>query len=390
MSQRSTAGLVVLMFLGTAAAYWSQGLKAAGVLLTLGLGYGFVFYRARLCFASAFYGNRELMRGILVGLAVASLGAAAVIALGLNRAPRVPFGLHTLVGAAAFGFALPFAGGCMTGTLYRLGGGQTKALAAFAGILVGNGLGAAFAWRLTEPMLALGARLYLPDLIGLLPSLALNLAGLAVLFWYLRDSAGREGSPARAGPAHAGAAAISAPSEPVSPSARPVAARSIFTGVWPAWAGGVALAALFVTQFAYHSTLAVQVPLARLALWVSGLAGLPVRDLAWSQFWGLRIPAMDPGFHLDVGLVTGAMAAALTMGEFGYFRHWNARAVVSGFLGGVLMGVAVWIAIGCNVSGFWSTVATLRFEGWIYALGMLIGTRLGLKATAALVGRGLL
>lgn len=369
MRQGATALLMLLLFLTTAGAYWSRGLAPAAVLMLLGLGYGFVFYKSRLCFASAFYGKRDLMRAILLGLAVASVGSAVVMTLGLNRVARMPFGLHTLAGSMLFGFALPFAGGCMTGTLFRLGGGQAKSLAVFAGLLLGNGLGAAYAWRITEPLLNFGVRAYLPDLIGLVPSVALNLAILAGLYWYLREPPGQGR---------------------VLPAARPGVTERIFRAPWPAWTGGLALAALFVAQFAYHSALGVQLPLARFSLWLAGLVGLPVRDLAWSQFWGLRVPALDAGFHLDVGLIAGAMMAALVMGEFAGFGAWNLRGSLTGFLGGLVMGVAVWIAIGCNVSGFWSTVATLRFEGWLYAVGMFLGARLGLKTVTALVAREIL
>lgn len=363
MTQKTTAILIVLLFLGTAAAYWSRGLSAAAVLLILGLGYGFVFYKARLCFASAFYGKRELMRGILLGLMLASLGSTVVMALGLNRVVTVPFGLHTLLGSALFGFALPFAGGCMTGTLYRLGGGQSKSLATFLGLLLGNALGAAYMWRLTEPMLNWGWRIYLPDVIGLGPAVALNLALLGFLYWRLR------GEPGRA-------------------AGLPV--RAWLTAEWPAWMGGAALALLFIIQFAYHSALTVQLPLARFSLWVGGLLGFPIKGLAWANFWGLRIPALDAGFLLDVGLIFGAMIGALVMNEFGYFRAWNVRHALVGFLGGLVMGIAVWLAIGCNVSGFWSTVATLRFEGWLYAAGMWLGTQLGLRTVNTLVERDIL
>ncbi|MDR7411825.1 MAG: YeeE/YedE thiosulfate transporter family protein, partial [Armatimonadota bacterium] len=81
---------------------------------------------------------------------------------------------------------------------------------------------------------------------------------------------------------------------------------------------------------------------------------------------------------------------ALLSGEFVGFRPWRLRDAAVGFAGGVVMGVAVWVAVGCNVSGFWSTVATLRVEGWLYALGLLLGARTGLWATGQLVSRGIL
>jgi len=361
-----TAVVMLVLFLGTALAYWTQGLEVAAVFLVLGLGYGFVFYKAHLCFASAFYGNRpDILRGILIGLMAASIGSAVVIGLGLNRVSIIPFGLHTFLGAMLFGFALPFAGGCMTGTCFRFGGGQARSLFALLGILIGNGLGAALVWRVTEPlMMQWGIRLYLPDIIGLAPATLLNLVIMVILYWRLRPG--------------------------VMPEARPSLRALLSRGAWPAWLGGLLMAILFVIQFAYQSALTVQLPLARFVLWLSSLFGAPVQNLAWSNFFGLRLPGQDPPFLLDVGLISGAMMAALTMNEFADYRDFDRKQALVGLLAGIVMGIAVWIAIGCNVSGFFSTVATLRFEGWLYALGMFIGVRAGLHTVSALVMREIL
>ncbi len=365
MTQAAAAGAVLILSVLTAATAWVQGVPTAAGMLLLGLGYGFVLQRTRLCFASAFYGNRELLRGILIGLAVASMGSALIIGLGWNRAPRIPFGLHTLVGSALFGFCMPFAGGCMTGTLYRLGTGQPKSLAAFLGILVGNGLGAAWVWPATERLLERGWRVYLPDLVGLLPATLLNLAILTVLLL-------RVGFPSRQ----------LLPSLPYR--------GSVLKQPWPPWAGGLAFALLFIGQFAYHSALGVQLPIARFVLWAAGQVESGVRELAWVRYWGMRIPALDPGFHLDAGLILGALVGALAAGEFMGFWPWQVREVLVGFLGGVGMGIAAWIAVGCNISGFFSAAATLRVDGWIYAFGLYLGARTGLKAAGFLVSRGLL
>ncbi len=364
MSQPALAVLVLAASGLTAAVAWRLGLGSAAGLFLLGLAYGFVFQRSRLCFASAFYGNRVLLRGILLSLAVASVGSAAVVALGWNRPPRLPFGLHTLVGSFMFGFAMPFAGGCMTGTLYRLGTGQPKSLAAFLGILVGNGLGAAYAWPVTERLMAWGSRFSLAEAVGVWPATLGNLAALAVLFWVLRPSGHQ-------------------PEGALRPS-------SLLQAPWPAWLGGAVLAGLFTAQFASHSALGIQLPLARFSLWVAQSAGAATDRLSWTTFWGARLPALDPGFHLDVGLVLGSLTAALLAREFAGFGPWRAKDALVGFLGGLWMGVAVWVAVGCNVSGFFSAVATLRVEGWLYALGLYLGARAGLQALSALVARGIL
>lgn len=44
-----------------------------------------------------------------------------------------------------------------------------------------------------------------------------------------------------------------------------------------------------------------------------------------------------------------------------------------------MMGLGAWLAVGCNVSGFYSATSALRVEGWLYAVGLLVGAKLGLK-----------
>jgi hypothetical protein len=75
------------------------------------------------------------------------------------------------------------------------------------------------------------------------------------------------------------------------------------------------------------------------------------------------------------------MAAALLSGEFQWFKVYGGwRTLARHFAAGVGMRIAVWLAVGCNVSGFYTATATLRPEvGWLYALGMYLGAKLGLR-----------
>ena len=68
------------------------------------------------------------------------------------------------------------------------------------------------------------------------------------------------------------------------------------------------------------------------------------------------------------------MAAALLSGESRWFKVYGGwRTPARHFAAGVVMGIAVWIAVGCNVFGFY-TVAPLRPEaGWLCASGMYLG-----------------
>src|ERR1051326_6500982 len=159
----------------------------------LGLGVGGVLQRGRLCFAGAFRDlflmrNGTMLRAILVGLAA----MAPVFALIESRAvPEpsfgalaqgahvVPIGLNLPVGGILFGVGMVLAGGCVSGTLYRIGEGYLASWASLFGILVGLSL-AAHTWNAWYTFTIESAPLgWLPTSVGYGGAVALTWLALA-------------------------------------------------------------------------------------------------------------------------------------------------------------------------------------------------------------------
>jgi len=352
-----SALLAVTAVLLIAYGYWPQGL---GILF--GVAYGVIIQRSRMCFATAFYGNAYLMRGILLGLLVASLSSYVLMKMGLVAAPHVvTFGVHVFIGSLLFGFLMPFVGGCMLGTIYRVGTGISTSGFAFLGILAGNLLGPLLVWDLTKALKSPTSGFVLLTQLGAEAALAINIAAIAALFYITKRA--------------------------VPISITPFKIRE----PWPAWAGGLALGVVFAVQFAVWGVLVTQLPLARATLYIADAASGMRLSAAWSEGAGLGAswvqdnrlvaPYADPFMYLVLGILGGAMVAALLSGEFQWFKLYGGwRTLARHFAAGIGMGIAVWIAVGCNVSGFYTSVGTLRPEvGWVYALGMYLGARLGLK-----------
>src|SRR5919199_5163787 len=127
---------------------------------TPGLGAGLVLQRGRLCFAGAFRDlflmrNGTMMRAILVGLAIMAPVFALIEARAVPEptfgavaagAHVVPLGLNLAVGGLLFGIGMVVAGGCVSGTLYRMGEGYLASWASLFGILLGLSL-AAHTWN---------------------------------------------------------------------------------------------------------------------------------------------------------------------------------------------------------------------------------------------------
>src|SRR5262245_8552801 len=174
---------------------------------TLGLGLGIVLQRGRFCFAGAFRDlhltrHGAMMRAILVGLAIATPAFALIQARAVPNpdfgalppgAHVLPVGLHLVVGGLLFGVGMVVAGGCVSGTLYRIGEGYLASWASLVGILVGLAL-ASHTWNLwwTTHIQSMPV-VWLPSLLGYGGAVALTLALLAaayvgVVWWESRDA----------------------------------------------------------------------------------------------------------------------------------------------------------------------------------------------------------
>jgi len=102
------------------------------------------------------------------------------------------------------------------------------------------------------------------------------------------------------------------------------------------------------------------------------------------QFMGLLnrpdliSPFLYSGSILNLGLLMGALAAALLSREFA-IRVAPFGELLKGGVGGLLMGVGANLAFGCNIGGFFSAVAALSMSGVAMMLGLCIGAYFGLK-----------
>ena len=139
------AGIVVVYLLAL------RGDSALPVFWAIGIAFGFVVQRSRFCFVAGFRDlflahQGRMMRGILAGLAVAAIGFAMVMATVVpnpasgvlpSDAHILPLGLATVLGGLMFGVGMVLAGGCDSGSLYRMGEGYLGSWVAIGGGMIG-------------------------------------------------------------------------------------------------------------------------------------------------------------------------------------------------------------------------------------------------------------
>ena len=196
-------GAAALAGLALASATPAHATWRMPALVLTGAAIGAVLLRTTFGFAGAFRALIEMRdasgfraHAVMLGLATALM--MPLLAMGsLWGQPMAggstAVGVGFAVGALLFGAGMQVGGGCASGTLFSLGGGNARLIGTLLGFVAGSALGAAhmgFWWSLPA-LPAVTAQ----GLVGYGPAVALQLLALAGLWW-----AARRFSPARKAP----------------------------------------------------------------------------------------------------------------------------------------------------------------------------------------------
>ncbi|MDO8531158.1 MAG: YeeE/YedE family protein [Dehalococcoidia bacterium] len=361
------------------------------VFWAFGVTFGFILQRSRFCFASAFRDlfllqDGRVMKAVLGGLAIATVGFALVQynltpSLAAGRLPFnagvVPLGLHLLLGGVLFGVGMVVAGGCTSGSLYRIGEGYVGSLVAVGGMMVGLAF-IHFTWNWWwENYISRQPLVWLPPTLGWGGAVVLVLLVLAAAASFIIWIESR-----------ASAFAIVRPASPQEDAAGFSAKlrsllRSVFVKGWPAIVGGVALGGLNVMFYLFERPVGVVNEVGRWSEGVLNLIGLPppahaggvgpcaVTDASPTLLtWGLMI---------NGGIILGSFAASVLAGEFRLRVPRQARRYGQSFGGGILMGYGAGLAAGCTLGGFFSAIPSLGLNGWFFGASLAVGALIGIQ-----------
>jgi uncharacterized membrane protein YedE/YeeE len=129
--------MVAVLILIWALNWWNsddnkQAVRA--LLIIAGFGIGFVLHRSRFCLSRVFRepfmtAEGEMTKALMLAVAVGAPVCAALIAHGtIDPYLAIPsrFWLGSLLGGLIFGIGMVFAGGCASGSLWRVGEGHLK------------------------------------------------------------------------------------------------------------------------------------------------------------------------------------------------------------------------------------------------------------------------
>jgi uncharacterized membrane protein YedE/YeeE len=272
-----------------------------------------------------------------------------------------PAGTAVLAGAFIFGIGMQLGGGCASGTLYSAGGGSIRMIVVLAAFIAGSVIGTAHTqwwaalptWAPTSVVTLYGAGL------ALALSMTVFAAIAALTVWVERRHHGQLMESMPAGRAR------------------------WLRGPWPLVAGAVGLAMVNVATLVIGGR-----PwgvTSAFALWGAKIAaalGVPVDTWPYwtvpAQAAALKASVLnDITSVMDVGIILGALLAALLAGRFAPVWKIPPRSLAAAVIGGVLLGYGARVAYGCNIGAYFSGIASGSLHGWMWLPAAFAGNILG-------------
>lgn len=350
------------------------------LLLLLGAALGLTLYHAAFGFTSAwrvFINERRGagLRAQMVMLALAVLLFFPALAAGNLFGNPVtglvaPAGVSVVFGAFIFGIGMQLGGGCASGTLFTVGGGNARMLVTLLFFIIGSVTATHHAdWWFALPSLPATS---IVQAWGLVPALLVSLGVFGLIAWVtVHLEKRRHGGLEQ--PEQHGRAGL----------------QRFVRGPWPLVWGAVALAVL------NYATLALAGRpwgiTSAFALWgAKVLDSLGVQVSSW-VFWqapanakALASPVwQDVTTVMDLGIVLGALLAAGLAGRFAPSLKIPLPSLIAAVIGGLLLGYGSRLAYGCNIGAYFSGIASGSLHGWLWLIAAYMGNVIGVRLRPA-------
>lgn len=350
----------------------------ASLSLLIGAALGVTFQRGRFCFFCIFRdfiedGNSTGLFAILAALAVGGVGYALIFGAFLPNASggRLPPDAHigpvswVLVAAgASFGLGMALSGACISGHLYRLGEGYTRAPLALLGSLIGFGLGF-FTWQSVYlGTINQAPEAWLPTTLGYGGTLALHLAVLSVLAVVLLRHL---------------------PIQASQPGGQVTLTRiyeAVFQKRWNPLITGALVGVIGIAAYFRIEPLGVTSQLGSVSRTTLDNAGLLADRLnGLDTFSGCAtqvVQVITENGWLIGGVVAGSFAVVLLGNRF-ELSNLTVRGGAFALMGGVLMGWGAMLALGCTVGTLLSGISAFALSGWVFGAAVFAGVWVGVK-----------
>lgn len=371
------APLIAFLLLVIGALFLQSAVGGRQVLLLIvGAALGLTLYHAAFGFTSAwrvFINERRGagLRAQMVMLAVAvvlffpALGAGTLFGTPVTGLVA-PAGVSVVFGAFIFGIGMQMGGGCASGTLFTVGGGNARMLVTLLFFIIGSLIATHHVdWWFSLPSFPATS---IVKSFGVIPALLMSLALFAVIALVTVKLEKRRHGELEA-----------------AVTSEHVGLRRFLRGPWPLVWGAVGLALL------NYATLALAGRpwgiTSAFALWGAKVAsGLGVDVGSW-PFWQMPANAKalaapvweDITTVMDIGIMLGAAVAAGLAGRFAPSLKIPTRSLIAAVIGGLLLGYGSRLAYGCNIGAYFSGIASGSLHGWLWLVAAFAGNAVGVR-----------
>jgi uncharacterized membrane protein YedE/YeeE len=341
---------------------------------------GFVMHRSDFCIAGMFrdfflFKRTSSLKALFVLVLVSMVFFHLFHAAG--PVPAIPFPWYAtptmgaLIGGIIFGIGMVLAGGCIIGTLYKVGAGQGISIAALAGTIAGSGLFifTAGTWAPAGKFLKINTGdVTILQTLGIDWAAAVPVAaaagGILVWRWHRNGSFTLSHTP--------------------ESYIHPVLTAVILSSV--------SLVSMIIISIPPGITTSYTKLFSGLIYFFSPeqYADMPIFKKRVVDYYN---PFTDTsitgtiGYKIDgiffvqlpviTGVISGSFISALRLGEFSLRFNAPFKQYISGFTGGVLMGWSARISAGCNV---WHIFGGMPVFGWtaiIFIPSIMAGAWIG-------------
>ena len=276
-----------------------------------------------------------------------------------------PTNVSVIIGSFIFGFAMQLAGGCGSGTLFTLGGGNIKMFITLIFFIIGSLVGTYnFTFWLELPSLG---NISLLEKFGIIKAIIIQLIIISFLYTWCSFTDLKRNSFL---------------------DHRDIFKSNSFNaikGPWPLFLGAILLAILNflmlnISGHPWSVTFAF-------GLWGAKIAHFIGIDVASWAFWNFNYPkiALKNSIFADhttisnIGVILGAVVASSFAGSFSQKTKINYKIILAAIIGGFFMGLGARLAFGCNIGALFSGIASGSLHGWAWFLFAFIGTYFGTK-----------
>lgn len=366
----------------------SAAYLVAGFCLLIGVLSGFVMHRSDYCIAGMFRDlflfRSTLMLRTLFLLIVTSM----VLFEGARLSGFLPFypfpllgsvSVTNIIGGCLFGVGMVLAGGCVVGTLYKIGAGSILSLFALIGLVVGSALYAEIHpfWSVWSKKTSFfQGVITVPQLLKIEPFWIIAPIFLISLWWFRRWQ--QQNAWVRQANAE---------------------------GYLQPWRAAIYLALINLCSYIIVGMpMGITTTYAKIGgyfeswFWPQHFAGLSyfkAQPLNVSLKWldlhlrGGAAPEIDAIAFIQgpviIGIILGSALSALLLREFQV--HWRLpwRQYVSVVIGGLIMGLASRMAPACNVWHLLGGLPVLAMQSILFLIGLLGGSWLGSRLLARII-----